>query len=165
MSPSTGFDYSMESLHLADITYNCFLSTRSFFESFLSVPAESYFAFSIVNFGQLFHAIGALYKLSFFDVAGWDVNRVRNSLDLSSVLNQISTSADQAGYLYGPKATEADNPWFCTTQKFKTFRKRWDAKLAQEMDLSQASVMAQDMALDDLQGMINLDFLDENFWK
>lgn len=153
----------MESLRPSDVIYHCFVATRSFLDMLLSVPASEYCKFSIVNVGQMFHALGALYKLSIFDVVEWDVSKVRTTLNLSSVLNQISICAEQAGNSYGP--TEADNPWFFCSRKLRTLQTWWDAKLAQEADLSSSSGMAQDGTFDDFQAMINLDFLDDNFWK
>lgn len=163
MPPTTGIEYSMESLHRMDIIYSCFESTRLFFEAFLSVPATNYCAFTIVNIGQMFHALGALYKLSVFDVGTWDVSKVRTTLDLSSVLNQIAMGGEQAGNSWGPR--EADNPWFFCGRKLRTLQSWWNAKLAQEAEVNASSEMAQDGTFDDLQAMINCDFLDDNFWK
>ena len=161
--PTTGPDYSMESFHPADVIYKCFVATRSFFDMLLSIPASEYCKFSIVNVGQMFHALGALYKLSVFEVAEWDVGKVRTTLNLSSVLNQISIRGEHAGSSYG--ATEADNAWFFCSRKLRTLQTWWDAKLAQEADLGSVLGMAQDGTFDDFQAMINIDFLDENFWK
>lgn len=163
MSPTTTVDYSMESLRLPDIVHCCFKATRSFFEFLLSVPATSYCTLTIVNIGQMFHALGALYKLSVFDIVDWDVGKVRRTLDLSSVLNQISVCGEAAGNSYGP--TETDNPWFFCSRKLRNLQSWWNAKLAQEADMTAVSEMTQEVPFDDLQAMINLDFLDDNFWK
>ena len=163
MSPTTTVDYSMESLRLPDIVHCCFKATRSFFEFLLSVPATSYCTLTIVNIGQMFHALGALYKLSVFDVVDWDVSKVRRTLSLSSVLNEISLCGEAVGNSYGQ--TVADNPWFYCSRKLRSLQSWWDAKLAQEADLTAVSGMTQETPFDDLQAMSNLDFLDDNFWK
>jgi hypothetical protein len=164
MSPAAIPDYSMESLRPADIIYSCFVATRSFFEILLSVPASEYCTLSIVNIGQMFHALGALYKLSIFDVVEWwDVSKVRTTLNLSSVLNQISICGEEAGNSYG--LAQADNPWFFCSRKLRTLQCWWDKKLSQEANLCSAAGLAQDGTFEDFQAMFNLDFLDDNFWK
>jgi hypothetical protein len=159
ISPATQPDYSTESLRFTDIIYNCFVATRSFFETLLSIPASRYFSLSIVNIGQMFHALGALYKLSIFDVAEWDKSIVRTTLNLSNILNQICICAEQAGNSFGP--TEVDNIYFLGSRKFRILKSHWDAKLEQE----EASGMAQAGSFDDFQAMLNLDFLDDTFRK
>ena len=162
MSPPTGADYTVDSFRLVDITHCCFLATRNFFEVLLPIPAALYCTLTAVNFGQMFHALGALYKLSIFDV-DWDARLVRNTLSLSSVLSQISLCSEQAGNSYGPN--EANSPWFFLSRKLRTLQSWWNAQMAQEAEYNSAFGNLQDGPFDDFHAMINLDFLNEDFWK
>jgi len=182
MSSTTQADYSMESLRPADLVYNCFVATRSFFDLFLSLPTSDYFTLSIVNIGHMFHALGALYKLSVFDFAEWDKNEVRTTLNLSSILNQISICGEEAFRLFGGRI-EANNPWLYCSRKYdpfliyiisrstsadteicrlRTLQSWWDAKLLQE---AEAVGLDQDDSFVEFEAMTNLDFWDDNFWK
>jgi hypothetical protein len=163
LSPSIGIDYSLESLRFTDIIYACFTATRAFFEVFLAIPSDDYCELTVVNVGHMFHAIGALYKLSVFDVDGWDVGSVRKTLDLSSVLSQIATRLEEVGIAYG--AIQENSPWFFCVRKLKLLKIWWDMTLAQEIDLSTVVEGAPDGTVEDLQGTIGLDFLDDNFWQ
>lgn len=112
----------------------------------------------------MFHALGALYKLSVFDVAGWDVSRVRKTLDLSNVLNQIFVYAEAAGSMWGHTPSE-ESSWFFCSRKLRTLQTWWNSKLEQEANLAAASGMAQDATFNDLQAMMNMDFLDDSLWR
>ena len=157
MCPDAALEYGMESLQASDILYSCFLATRSFFGVFLPIPTFEYSALSIVNIGQMFHALGTVYKLSVFDIAGWDSSNVRKTLDLSSILDQIAIKMEEAGNAYGP--TEAKSPWFMCARKLRLLKSWWEATLAQELEA------AQEGLVDELQTAINFDFFNDNFWQ
>jgi len=157
MSSSDRTEYILESLRFIDLIYAYFLSTRSFFESLFSVSALDYCTLSAVNVGQMFHAIGALYKLSIFDVPEWDVKQVRKELDLSVVLDHIANKMEQAGNQY--RLTEEEGPWQLCTRKMKLMIVWWEGVLAQEGASAPVPAMPQ------VDPMSDFDFLNDNYWR
>ena len=157
MSSLDRTEYNLESLRFVDLIYAYFLATRSFFELLFSVSAFDYCTLSAVNVGQMFHAIGALYKLSIFDVPEWDVKQVRKELDLSMVLDHIANKMEEAGNTYRPM--EQEGPWQFCTRKLKLMIVWWEGVLAQERAPAAIPAMPQ------IDPMSDFDFLDDNYWR
>jgi hypothetical protein len=80
-------------------------------------------------------------------------------MDLSNILNQLSSFTQAAGNSYG--SAEANNPWFYTSRKLRTLQSWWEEQLVNEQ---RTAGMAQDAQLDNYQALLNIDFLDDNFW-
>jgi hypothetical protein len=155
---------NLESLRITDILYACFQATRSWFESYLSIPSADYCTLSIIHFGQLFHAIGALYKLSVFDVPEWDIAKVRETLDLSSLLDQISIRLEAAENLCVGSAVMQNSPWAFCISKLRHCKAWWNMTVASEMDIS-ADGGNWPEGNGELLPMMNFDSLDEYLWQ
>jgi hypothetical protein len=157
--------HDLESLRLTDILYACFQSTRAWFEVFLSIPAAEYCAFTLISYGQLFHAIGALYKLSVFDIPEWDISLVRKTLDLSALLGQLASRLEEAGNLYGGKTGVQSCPWAFCANKLRLCKAWWDMSAAPEMGITPGGEEWPEGTNEELLPFVNFDSLDDYFWQ
>ena len=161
MSSVEDMEYASQSLQQLDVLHACFKSTQAFFASFLSIPIERHYIITIGMLGQLFHAIGALYKLSQLDVPGWDVAWVRRTLDLSYVLERIAILQEAVANLYGPPSPVS--PWSFCSRKMRIIKYWWDPSSIPEIDPGVQSMNANVYWGPAPQDM-DFDFLDDSFW-
>ncbi|KAH8434237.1 uncharacterized protein LDX57_011875 [Aspergillus melleus] len=73
--------------------YKCLEAIKSWFDLAFKLPATSY-AFPL--FSPLTDFISALHKLSAVQMPGWSIELVRNTLDLSEVLQNLAQKFEQA---------------------------------------------------------------------
>jgi hypothetical protein len=166
LSSTTGVvRQNLESLRITDTLYACFQATRSWFESYLSIPFADYCTLSLLHFGQLFHAIGALYKLSVFDVPEWDIATVRETLDLSSLLDQVVLRLEAAESLYAGSTVVQNSPWSFCISKLRYYKAWWDMTVAPEMDTSADVGNWPEGFNEELLPRMNFDSLDQYFWQ
>ena len=166
LSTTTGvIIQDLESLRLPDILYACFQATRSWFEAYLSVPIADHCALTLIDFGQLFHAIGALYKLSVFDILEWDISTVRKTLDLSIIIDQVASRLEEAKDLYTGQTVVQSCPWTFCINKLRACKTWWDMTVASGMDISAVGEVWPDGFNEDLLPFVTSDSLDEYFWQ
>lgn len=165
LSSTTGVAHDIESLRLTDILYSCFQATRSWFEAYLSIPVAEYCTLSLINFGQFFHAIGALYKLSVFDIPEWDIAVVRETLDLSNLLGQFALRLDEAGELYSGQVGGQNSPWTYCAAKLRNCKNWWDMTVVQETDTPAEGEEWPEGSNEELLPFMDFDYLDEYFWQ
>jgi hypothetical protein len=166
LASTTGAIYhDLESLRLTDILCACFQATRSFFDAYFSIPIADTCTLSIVTFGQIFHAIGALYKLSVFDVPEWDISVVRETLNLSNLLGQIALQLDEAEDLYTQEVKPQNSPWKFCAAKLRNCKMWWDMTVAQESDALPDGEVWPEGFNEDLLPFTNFESLDEYFWQ
>jgi hypothetical protein len=166
LSSTTGVvRHDLESLKLTDILYACFEATSSWFETFLSIPVAEYSTLSLINFGQLFHAIGALYKLSVFDIPEWDIAVARETLNLSNILGQFALRLEEAGDLFSGQVGVKHSPWRFCAAKLRNCKTWWDMTVAQETDTPAGGEEWPEGSNEELLPFMNFDYLDEYFWK
>ena len=166
LSSTTGVVYhGLGSLRLSDILYACFQATRSWFDSFLSIPIEDLFSLTIINFGQLFHAIGALHKLSVFDIPEWDIAMVRETFDLSTLIGQVALRIEDAGNLYSKEVRAQNNAWKFCVAKLRNCKVWWDMTVAQETDALAGGGVWNDGFNEELLPFMNFESFDEYFWQ
>jgi len=166
LSSTTGVVYhDLGSLRLCDILYACFQATRSWFDSYLSVSIEDSFTLNVTTFGQLFHAIGALHKLSVFDIPEWDIAMVRETLDLSNLLGQIALRVEDAGNLYSEEVKIQNNAWKFCAAKLRNCKIWWDSTLAQETDAFAGGRAWSEGFNEELLPFMNFESFDEYFWQ
>jgi len=164
--PTTGIvRRSLETLGLIDILYACFQATRSWFEAYFALPAAEYCTLSFVNFGQLFHAIGALHKLSVVEITEWDTAVVRNTLDLSSVITQLIVRLQEAEDLYTGQSKVQDSPWTYCVEKLRHCKTWWDMTVAQEKNASDVGEGWAEHIKEELLPFVNFESLDDYFWQ
>ncbi len=72
-----------------EILHTCLKATQAFFETFLSVPVQLLRSISIFTYTQLAHALVTLHKLSTFESPDWNLDYVRGTVNLGSILDQL----------------------------------------------------------------------------
>ncbi|KAE9374192.1 hypothetical protein N431DRAFT_437675 [Stipitochalara longipes BDJ] len=154
-----------ESLRLSDILYACFQATRSWFDSYLSIPIADSFTLSLIAFGQLFHSIGALYKLSVFDIPEWDIAVVRETLNLSNLLGQLALRLEEAGDLYSEEVKPQNNAWKFCAAKLRNCKIWWDKTVAQETEAPAGVEVWPEGFNEELLPFMNFESLDDYFWQ
>ena len=166
LSSTTGVVYhDLGSLRLSDILYACFQATQSWFDSFLSIPIEDSCAITVINFGQLFHAIGALYKLSVFDIPEWDISMVRDTLDLSNLIGKLSMRIEDTGNLYSEEGKVQYSAWKFCVAKLRNCKIWWDTAVAQEADALAGGQVWNEGLNDEMLPFMNFESFDEYFWQ
>lgn len=141
--------------------YTCLRATKSWFDLFLVFSPALYVGVSFLTFTQLAHCLIALYRLSTLDDPDWDLGLVRETLDLSLVLDQVVTKMAQvklaAGLDYG--SSEDSDVFSQNSRRIGSIKAWWDAKIS--MDLTERNIAA----VDETVGEAATDFLDDAWLK
>lgn len=142
-----------------DSLYSCLQATKSWFDIFLGFPPASYVGFSIPIFTQMAHCIIALFRLTTFDDPIWDRGLVRETADLSLILERIIEKHNQvkvaADLNYG--ASEGKDVFSETARTIVSIKTWWDAKLAAEL--------TDNVVLNETLGDMNMDLSDDQWLK
>jgi hypothetical protein len=77
-----------------ELLYACLKATKGLWDTFLSMPTESYLSFSILTWGHLRTAMLSLYQVSVFDDPDWSLAYVRETLDFIWVLDRLIERLD-----------------------------------------------------------------------
>jgi hypothetical protein len=113
-----------------DFLYACLRATNSWFDIFLAIPPAHYIGFSISILTQMAHCIIVLYRLSTFSHPDWDLGLVRQTLDLSTVLEQLIQKFAQIRVAAGIHDDSRDeNNIYCSTRRrFEAIKSWWDGR-------------------------------------
>ena len=106
-------------------------------------------------FTQMAHCVLALFRLSTMDDPVWDRGLVRDTANLSLILEQIIEKHTQVKVMadLDPGVSEDNDIFSATARKLKATKTWWDAKVAAE---GKDNIM-----IDETLGEINTDFLDD----
>jgi hypothetical protein len=115
-------DYSACSLQQLDMLHGCLIACQQYFEAFFAMSREYLVTLSFVNFGRLSFGIVTLFKLSLLDAPGWDLENVRQTVDMGVVLDRIIYEFEHA---MNSAATqdEIDNSHNCFTKGARRLRR------------------------------------------
>ena len=93
-----------------NILFTCLEATRSFFESFLSLPASQYRHISKVDLSRLIFATFVLYKLCLgpSTVPEWDVHVARNTANIEIYLESLCYRLQQINVGHPKDPQKAD---------------------------------------------------------
>jgi hypothetical protein len=69
--------------------HGALVAVQQFFNTFFAMPSEYFTTLSFLNLGRVSFGIATLFKLSILDFPGWDLNHVRQTVDLSTVLDRF----------------------------------------------------------------------------
>ena len=75
--------------------YRVLEAIRKWFQIYLSFPPAHYVCFPLWISTQLAHGVVLLYRLSTFDHPGWDLSLVRDTCNLSVVINDVIINMTQ----------------------------------------------------------------------
>jgi len=84
-----GTDHKGLDLLRIESLYSVLEATKKWFEIYFIFPPAHYIRFSVWVSTQLAHCIVLLYRLSTFDHPGWDRSLVRETCNLSVVINDV----------------------------------------------------------------------------
>lgn len=90
-----GTDHRGLELLRIESLYSVLEATKKWFEIYFTFPPAHYVRFSIWVSTQLAHCIVLLYRLSTFDHPGWDQSLVRETCNLSAVINDVINNMTQ----------------------------------------------------------------------
>ncbi|KAF7916578.1 uncharacterized protein EAE98_010587 [Botrytis deweyae] len=114
----------------------CFQSVKSWFELYFSTPCRDHTSFSFPIYTHMAHCMVALYRLSVFEDPQWDVQLVRQQLDLSLVLDQIikiwENVKGEAGLDAGVIKVDDVDIYTSNAKRIGLIKTWWDAKVAGE---------------------------------
>jgi hypothetical protein len=84
-----------------ELLCSCLRACKSYFESFLSIPAAEYIALSMASWSHVTHALGVLHILSSLDSPDWNLAYVRDTIEFTAVLGQLIERLDTVRTLAG----------------------------------------------------------------
>jgi hypothetical protein len=110
--------------------YACLNSIKSWFDVFLTIPPAAYVGFPFSVGSQLGHCLIALYRISTLDDPAWNKDIVRNTANLTLILDQVTDNMRQSAELAG---LDSDSDMFTRGAKMLgSIRLGWEAKMAVE---------------------------------
>ena len=119
-----------------DALYACLRAAKSWFDLFLSFSPAFYIRFSMPVFTQMAHCIIVLFRLLTLDDPIWDRRVVRDTTDLSSILEQLVERFDRVKAIENLDHGSEESKDMCSrsAKRIGSIKTWWDAKLAAELD-------------------------------
>ncbi|KAF7131368.1 hypothetical protein CNMCM5793_004539 [Aspergillus hiratsukae] len=110
--------------------YACLAATKNWFDLFLAVRPEEYVSQPITVTFQVSHCMSALFYLSTFDYPGWDREAVIRTVDLQSILQQVTDRLDSVAEAAGIQndGTDGDS-WSKAARFLPKLQASWASKL------------------------------------
>lgn len=144
--------------------YGCLEATKSWFNLFLTIPSAEYTGFPFSIFAQMVHNLVVLYQLSVFEDPAWDVNTVRQSANVLSILSTVIESMSQVASLAGLEG-ESDSDIFSRVAKmYQSVLMGWEEKMGPE-SLPLSSMQSTQSLPEPLDSMpFNFPMVGDNDW-
>ncbi|OJJ06457.1 hypothetical protein ASPVEDRAFT_87756 [Aspergillus versicolor CBS 583.65] len=144
--------------------YGCLEATKSWFNLFLTIPPAEYTGFPFSIFAQMVHNLVVLYQLSVFEDPAWDVNTVRQSANVLSILSTVIESMSQVASLAGLEG-ESDSDIFSRVAKmYQSVLMGWEEKMGPE-SLPLSSMQSTQSLPEPLDSMpFNFPMVGDNDW-
>lgn len=158
--------YGTHSCHRVDMLYACLVACRSYLDISLALPPDSYFSLPKTTFGQMTFVLASVFKLSLLEAPGWDLQHVRQELDVSRLPDRIAGRFEDASRTIDPKQQISGTDAFSRcAQRFRQIKRWYDMKVTAESgpDLSQELMNASRMEAFEFEGQS--DFLEEAYWQ
>lgn len=156
---------------------------QSFFLVYLSIEPSMYSTLSLLEFSYLPHALSTFLRLSLLNAQGWDLERLRRQLDVSSLLGQLAEKFEQAsGFMYPPGTAPRTDSFALISRRLNRIRRWHDRKWSDESHTGDGEMGRQtnlqrhqhsmtcdvntggDVNLPNLDNHDNLNFLDDVWW-
>ena len=167
MHKSSVTNYGSYSIQQVDMLHSCLVACQLWFQIILTISSQNFVTLSMHDFGRMSHAISTLFKLSILEVPGWDQEHVRQTVDISVILEQLVRRLDSAleptethptsnsndAFNQGARRLERFKDWF--SSKFSTL----DSGLQNQ---SQGMFTASELDAFNTSGPLS--FMDEPFW-
>ena len=98
-------EYGSRSLQQLDLLHGALVAVQQFFNILFAMPSDFFVTLSFLNLGKMSFSIATLFKLSNLDAPGWDLNHVRQTVDISTVLDRLIDIFEHA---MNPAATQEE---------------------------------------------------------
>ena len=72
-----------------DLRWSCIMACKSLLDTFLAVPHSDYHAIPNSSLCHVSFSLMILFKVSFLEDPGWDLNHVRETIQLESYFNHF----------------------------------------------------------------------------
>jgi len=113
--------------------YACLNSIKSWLDVLFAIPASAIVGFPFSVCSQLIHCLIGLYRLSTLDDPAWNKDIVRNTANLTLILDQVTDKIRQAAGLAGLDSDSPEGNMLTKAAKMLgSIRLGWEAKLAVE---------------------------------
>lgn len=158
--------YGGQSFQRVDFLYACLLACQSFFDVYLKLSPNSFSNFSIVNFGQMAHALAVYVKLSLLDATGWDLQHIRQTSNVSTLLHQLTQRFEEASRTIDSRQQMSGTDAFSRVARKLRWVKGWyDKKMTTDSGTqpSQGLMNASQTEGFDMGDQFN--FLDDAHWQ
>lgn len=158
--------YGTHSCHRLDMLYACLVACRSYLDISLALPPDSYFSLPTTIFGQMTFALASVFKLSLLEAPGWDLQHVRQELDVSRLPDRFVGRFEDASRNIDPKQQiNGTDAFGRCAQRFRQIKRWYDMKVTAESgpDLSREPMNASRMEAFEFEGQS--DFLEEAYWQ
>lgn len=145
--------------------YACLHATKSWFDLFLTFSPAVYINLPYAIFAQMAHCLIVLYRLSIFEHPGWDLRIVRDTLSFTLVIDKVITIMAQvkpAASLDPDSLAERIDTFSQNSRRLNAIKASWESRTAMD---STAPDAATATAMDENQGDISMDFLDDAWLK
>lgn len=139
-----------------DYLYASLDAIKNWFNVFLALKPAEYFGASMAVYTQLAHCTIALYRLSTFENPDWDLGFVRQTSNLSLILDQVVRKMTLVKGAMGldVRTLEDKDIFSVNSRTMNGLKTWWDSKLAAENTLEPAQ-------RDETMGEVPIDFLDD----
>lgn len=155
----------IDPLQHLDMLSACFAATRSFLETFFTIPAEFFPRLTLMGYAQAGHAMASLLRLSLYQHERWDVQYVRSTFNFSTQVNNliarfdaVATGMDLSNMKYG------DDSITRGIRKCHSVKAWYDAKVYAEMGRE----TPRDCMVSGFEDSImagQFDYMDDAFWR
>ncbi|KAL4908420.1 hypothetical protein BDW74DRAFT_175102 [Aspergillus multicolor] len=152
-------DEEMSSLRL-DHLYSCLDVVKQSLDLFLTMHPAEYTALALSHLAQLSHCFVTLFRLSTFDYPGWDKVAVKDTVDILTIAEQLSTSLGQVAGAVGLRSEGVNSdPYSKLGMMMQKLRSQWAARLPElsgvEVESSSNDLFLLNMQMDDLGNFMN----------
>jgi hypothetical protein len=144
--------------HRLESLYSCLQAAKSWIDIFLAFPPARYIGLSMLTSTQLAHCVVVTYRLSTLDAPDWDRGLVRETVNLSAILDQLGKNLAQVKIIAGlDHSILEDNDIFSgSSRKIRHIKAFWDAKVAAD------STVPDGTTADEPMGEPPAEFLDDS---
>lgn len=158
--------YGSQSFQRVDLLYACLLACQAFFDVYLKLPPRTFFSFSIVNFGQMAHALTVYFKLSVLEAPSWDLQHIRETADISLLLEQLAGRFDEASRTIDSRKEMGGTDAFSRcVRRLRWVKSRYDKKINTESGPEGPRELMNASQMGGFEMGDHFDFLDDTYWQ
>jgi len=161
-SYSSDLELAANNFERLEVLYSCLRAVKSYFDLFLTIPADEYQAMTLHDICLFRHALFALYKLSTFEHENWSLDCCRQTISLGDTLGKLGGQFEQASAAVGFDNHMCEKQdWFTRGAKhLQGVRDYWERKETAELgNATHITTLPAYMQMGDI------DLLDDSFMR